>query len=228
MTPNSLLLIQQLQKLQQQTEDVTRCRESMQDACHRQDHGAFLSASIDAERHVCMMAVTTGYIKAQVVPADHLGDALESLSELVLRAVRMVLLAELGALRDVLSGPSARSRSHALFQGPFRSIDDLTSSMRDELVRITEQWGADRGMQRLERATYRDALRTAHAAMRELGASEDARFLRGGLTRTDWPALHGVCARMLAALAIRIDVDPDLPLITSCRPSQTPTAGQAS
>jgi hypothetical protein len=73
-------------------------------------------------------------------------------------------------------------------------------------------------MQRVDRASYRAALRAAHASIRELGTrSEVARFLREGLTRTEWPALKEVCADMLAALAIRIDVDPDLPLLVHSR-----------
>lgn len=227
MTLNSSSLIQRLQELQQQIADATRCGTSLKDAWNRQDRQAFLCASIDAERHVDTMAVTAGDIKAQVVPADALGNEPESLSELVLRAVRMVLLAELNALRDAVSEPSARGRSRALFQGPFRSIDELTASLRDELRRITDQWRAYRGMQRVDRASYRAALRAAHASMRELGiGSEIARFLRAGLTRTDWPAAQKVCARMVAALAIRIDVDPDLPLVCA-RPLPEVAAGRA-
>jgi hypothetical protein len=228
MTLNSSSLIQRLQELQQQIADATLCGASLQEAQHRQDRQAFLYASIDAERHVDRMAVTTGDIKAQVVPADDLGHEPESLSELVLRAVRIVLLAELSALRDAVSERSARDRSRALFQGPFRSIDELTSSMRDELIRITDRWRAYRGMQRVDLVSYRAALRAAHASMRELDiGSEVAHFLRAGLTCTDWPALQKVCARMVAAsMAIRIDVDPVLPLVCS-RPLPEVAAEQA-
>jgi hypothetical protein len=219
MTLNSPFLIRRLQELEQQIAEVPSHMGPLREAWERQDRPALLCANIDAERHIRAMAITTGHIKAQVVPADGLGDVLESLSELVLRAVRMVLLAELSALRDVVSEPSARGRSSALFQGRFRSIDELTSSLDDELIRITNQLRAYRDVQDTERAAYRNALQTAHASMRELhSGSEAARFLRAGLTRTDWPTLQEVCARMLAALAIRIDVDPDLPLVVRSRP----------
>ena len=123
MTVNSLIVIKQLQELEQQVAQATPHAESLRDAWRRQDRQAFLCATLDAERHVCAMAQTTGCLKAQVVPADGLGDGLESLSELVLRAVRMVLLAELNVLREVVNEPSACGRSRALVTRPFRTPD---------------------------------------------------------------------------------------------------------
>ena len=212
MTLNSFSLIQRLQELQQEIADATRCGTLLLEARDRQDRQAFLCASVDAERHVATMAMIAGEIKVQVVPFDGLGNEPESLSELVLRAVRIVLLAERRALCDAVSEPSAQGRSRAVFQGPFQSIDGLTSFLRDELIRITDQWRAARGMQRVDRVSYRAALRAAHVSMREL-AFQVAPFLRAGLTRADWPALQNVSVRMDAALAVRIDVDPELPLV---------------
>jgi hypothetical protein len=227
MTLNSPFLIQRLQELQQNIAGAPRCVESLREALDRQELGAVFRARMDAERHLRDLEMLAGHIKAQVVPADDLGEALESLSELALRAVRMVLLAELNTLRKVVSEPSARGRSRALFQGPFRSVDDLASSLGDKLLRVTDQWRAYR-VQGVERETYRAALRAAHASMRELGTgSEVARFLREGVTRTDWIELRDVCARMLAALMIRIDIDPDLPLLVRCSPSPEVAAGRA-
>lgn len=227
MTLNCPFLIQRLQELQQNIADAPRCVESLSKALATQEIGAVLRARVDAERHLRDLETIAGHIKAQVVPADDLGEALESLSELALRAVRMVLLAELTTLRKVVSEPAARGRSRALFQGPFRSVDDLARYLCDELLRITDQWRVYRGVRGVDRATYRAALRAAHASMRELGTgSEVSRFLREGLTRTDWPELHGVCARMFAALMIRIDIDPDLPLLVRSAPLPEVAAGR--
>jgi hypothetical protein len=219
MTLNSPFLIQRLQELQQNIADAPRCVESLREALARQELGAVVRARMDAERHLRHLETIAGQIKAQVVPADDLGEALESLSELALRAVRMVLLAELNTLRKVVSEPAARGRSRALFQGAFRCVDDLASALCDELLRVTDEWRAYRGVRGVDRATFRAALRNAHASMRELGTtSEVARFLREGFIRKDWPELSDVCARMLAALMIRIDIDPDLPLLVRCSP----------
>lgn len=219
MMVDSSSLLQRLQELQQLIADAIRCGELLNDALKRRDYETFFCMSLDAERHVEAMAVITGDIRGQVVPADGLGDALDSLSELVLRAVWIVVLTELSALRDAVSEPSARERAHALFQGPFRSVDDLTASVDAELSQITDGWSACRRLRHVDRASYRAGLRVAHASTRELGcASGAARCLREGFSRMDWPAVQEPPARIVAALAIRIDVDPDLPLIACSRP----------
>jgi hypothetical protein len=204
-------LIQRLQELQQQIADAPRYGESLQAAWEKHDVRDVVCTTIDAERHLRAIRVTTAHIKAQVVPVDGLGDMPELLSELVFRAVRMVLLAELTTLRDVLCEPSARARLRELLREPVRSIDDLTSCPREELHRITHEWSASRYKPGIERAAYRAALREVSASIRELGnASHFARFLREESDRTDWPALREVCVRMRGAFTIRIDVDLDL------------------
>jgi hypothetical protein len=62
-------------------------------------------------------------------------------------------------------------------------------------------------------------LRDAHASMRALGLVSDlAGFLRNARTFTRRPVLQATCARMSAALMVRIDVDPDTPLVIAARP----------
>jgi hypothetical protein len=184
---------------------------------------------IDAERHVRAMAVTADHIKAQVVPADGLGLVLESLSELALRGVRMVVLAELDQLRDLAWTRSKRGRSRPMFWGRFWGVEDLVVSVRTELDRVTNPWRACRDLPGSDRAAYRGALRAAHAAMRKLGdASELSGFLRDGQTRNNWPALQSLCGRMRIALTIRLDVDPDLPLLVMERPLSKRAVERAS
>lgn len=181
---------------------------------------------IDAEHRVRAIALITARIKAQVVPADGLGAAPESLSELVLRAVRMIVLTELDTLREVIfsrhlrAGRSPRKdRTRAVSWGGFWGIEDLTACVRHELHQITDLWSAYRSMAGSDRAAYRAALREAHALLHELGtASEFARFLRTSQTRPNRPSLQATSARLEAALTIRIDVDPDRPLIITTRP----------
>ncbi|MEO7734515.1 MAG: hypothetical protein ABIY55_26400 [Kofleriaceae bacterium] len=228
MTFDTAFLIQLLQELDQQITDVRPHAEALRAAFDRQDLGQTICAKLDAERHLRALALTTECIKARVIRADDLGTEFGSLSELVLRAIRIVVLTELDALRDIVSGPAARGRSRALFQGLFHSVDDLTGCVRDELHRIVLRWLDLRGAEGVSRTAYRDALRCAHAATRALGIDSDlASFLRLGVTRNDWPALEAVCTRMLAALTIRIDVEPDLPLLVPLSRSHTPMGGRA-
>jgi hypothetical protein len=222
MTFDSASLLQQLQELQQQIARAPLYGAAL-DAARNGDVHKARYATIDAQRHVRAMAITTSRIKAQVVPADGLGAALESLSELGLRAPRRVVLAELDMLRD------EHGRSRAPSWEPFAGIEDLTVYACGALDGITGQWLGYRGLAAVDRDAYRAALGESHAAMRHLGgASKFARFLRRGQIRTDRPALQAACARMHAAMTIRIDGDPDLPLLVFAQPLHEFVAERAS
>jgi hypothetical protein len=101
MSFDSRSLLRRLQELQLQIAATPQHGESLRGALDGHDLGEAICATIDAERHVLAMAATIADIQAQVVPTDDLG-AVESLSELVFRAVRMVVLTELSMLREVV------------------------------------------------------------------------------------------------------------------------------
>lgn len=103
------------------------------------------------------MATTTACIKEQVLAADGLGCGVESLAELVLRAERMVLLAELDALCDLVHGAAAQRRSPRLFDGRFPCVDALVSFVRAELDRITRMWSGDHSCPWADRRAFRSA-----------------------------------------------------------------------
>jgi hypothetical protein len=110
MSFDSRALLRRLQELQLQIAATPQHGESLRAALDGCDLGEAICATIDAERHVLAMAASTADIQAQVVPTDDLG-AVESLSELVLRAVRMVVLTESSMLRGgVRSVRSVRTR----------------------------------------------------------------------------------------------------------------------
>ena len=165
------------------------------------------------------MAATAECIKAQVVPSDGLGAGFESLSELGLRAMRWIVLAELDALRKHAEWRRySKGRFRPPCWDPFFGIEDLTIYVRHEVGQITNKWTVHRDLDG-ERASYRAALREAHASMRALGrVSELAVFLRTAQTFARRPVLQATCARMSAALMVRIDVDPDTPLVIVARP----------
>jgi hypothetical protein len=102
MTFNSPIVVRQLQTLERQLADAARRHEVRRTAWARCDPQGAHRATVQAEHHVRAMAITTRQLKARVVPFDDLGDALESLSELALRAARRVVLAELDTLRALV------------------------------------------------------------------------------------------------------------------------------
>jgi hypothetical protein len=214
MTFDSPTVVRQLQTLERQLAEVASHREALRAAWARGDRQGARHATALAERHVRAMAITTAQLKARVVSADDLGVALESLSELALRAARLVVLTELGTLRALVHTLPAVAPVRPLSWGRFWGIDDLTACVRAELDQITASWRALRGQADSERPAYRAALHAAHGSMRALGtASEFARFLWEGRSRTDWPPMLAAAARMSIAMTLRIDVEPDRPLL---------------
>lgn len=182
---------------------------------------------LEADVHVCATAATVGHIKAGVVPYDGLGAA-DSISELVLRAQRRVVLAELEVLGDLAAELSTRDRWTALAFSPFEQLDDWISYVGHEVNGIAQWWMDYRG-QAAERAEYRAALGKAHAAMRKLAERSKATpFLLDAIVRTDWPALQAPCSRISVVLTIPIDVDPDMPVLVIAPRSAEPVAEQAS
>ena len=214
MTFDSSTLVRQLQALERQIADAAHYHDALRAATASGDWHAARYATERAARHLHTMAITTGHLKADVVAEDGLGPALESLSELALRAARLVVLTELDTLRAIVHAPSAVAAIRPIEWGRFGGIGDLTTGVRSALEQGTASWCAVRGRAYVERRAYRAALHAAHAAMRQLGtASEFGRFLWEGRRRTNWPALQATCTRMSIALTHRIDVEPDRPLV---------------
>lgn len=218
MTFDSPSVLRDLQDLQRQLAAPSTGRSPATTWGHR-DRQVPIWAKTDRPGDAIAMAAITARIKAQVAPADGLGDAFESLSELGLRAMRWIVLAELDALRKHAEW---RRYSKGGFPppcwDPFFGIEDLTIYVRYEVGQVTNKWTAYRDPGG-DRAAYRAALREAHASMRALGLVSDlAGFLRTAQTFSRRPVLQAKCARMSAALMVRIDVDPDTPLVVAARP----------
>ena len=229
MTFNSPIVVRHLQILERQLAEAPRRHEALRVARARCDPQGALRATMRAEHHVRAMAITTRELKARVVPFDDLGDALESLSELALRAVRRVVLAELDTLRALVHAQADLTPDRAPSWGRFWGIEDLSVCVRAELDRITAPWLALRGRAYSERPAYRAALHGAHGALRRLGtASEFARFLWEGRSRRDWPRWQAACVPMSIAITRRIDVEPDQPLVVTPPQPQDRAARWAS
>src|SRR5436190_17657255 len=133
MTFNSPIVVRQLQTLERQLAEVPRCHNALRAAWTRCDPQGARRATVQAEHHVRAMAITTRQLKARVVPFDDLGDALESLSELALRAARRVVLAELDTLRALVHRQAERATAAPPSWGRFWGIEDLSVCVRAEL-----------------------------------------------------------------------------------------------
>jgi hypothetical protein len=225
---NSASTLRQLMTLQQQIIDTPRfaallhvCDEPVSPFSPHVEHPppvilsrTRLAVMFQAERHVRAMALTTERLRQKVVPIDGLGDQLQSLSELMLRAARIIVLAELEELRGVLGKATQTLGARMLCWGAFDSEDDLIRRVRSRLHLITRTWTDARDTARTDRGAYRNALRTAHARMRHLGSeSAFGALLRDGEARSECPALQEVCRRMRDALQLRVDVDVDAVVI---------------
>lgn len=213
MTFDSFYVLAQLQDLERHLAATPRQIESLRIAYLREDRPEILCNLVDSERLLSALAATTVRLHARIIATDGLGASLEFLPELALRAVRMVLLTELAALRDVVGSPASR-RGQAQSRGRFRTVHDLMAFVHEELDRITRMWSGRRDRPWVDRRAFRAALCAAARAMQQLGRVPDlADFLREGILRDDWPELAAICTRIRAALDISIAVQPDRPLL---------------
>jgi hypothetical protein len=159
------------------------------------------------------MATATARIHARIVATDGLGAKVEFLPELVLRAVRMVLLTELAALREVMGCPTPQRRA-AANRGRFRDVHDLTAFVHEELDQITRAWSGHRDRPWADRLAFRAGVYAAARAVQRLGRVPDlVSFLCEGGQRSDWPELAEICTRIRAAFDIGIAVKSDRPFL---------------
>jgi len=229
MSFHSPTLIRHLKCLEQQIADAPRYAGVLQAAFDGRDALQNLCSQLQAERHLRAMALTALEIKAQVVPGDGLGTVVESLSELVLRAARRVILAELVVLTDVVGDVPQGGQLPALAVAPFEHLDDWIAHVGHAVNGITQGWICYRGLEALEHSVYRRALRDAHVAMRQLGdASRAAPLLHDGVNRVNWPALQEVCSRIWLALTLQINLDADRPILLDSSATPENTAEGAS
>jgi len=171
-------------------------------------------------------------LREHVVPADGLGEPGESLGELAIRARGMVILMQVGRLREALRDGVALVRSREWFIGRFQRIDEVATFFRDELRRINGIWKPYRqdqpvlaGVSDMDRVTmYRTTVRIAQRALRELADELDiARLLEKGAAAADLPDVHVACKQIQTVLSLQIDVEPSRQL-----EPRRPWAGAAS
>jgi hypothetical protein len=213
----SLSVLDMLRGLEQQVGEYHRHAAQVA-AALSVGHLAVAREATDALRRALdtIVQMTTN-LEAWVVPADGLGDTMESLPELAIRARRMVISAQADRLRDVLRGPAADGRARGWFNGRFRHIDQISDFFTYEFYRINSMWLQYRrddhraaSMAIADRVTlYKTALRVAQQAMQDLGTEPAlAHFLKQGAAAGSWPEVQGACVHITEALAIQIDMEP--------------------
>jgi hypothetical protein len=163
------------------------------------------------------IAEVTTSLQTLVVPGDDLGEMMESVPELAIRARRMVISTQADKLREVLRGSVAEARTRGWFTGRFRHVDHISDFFVNEFYRINSMWMQYRRDDRsaasiasADRVTlYQTALRVAQQAMRDLGIEPGlAHFLGHGAAVSGWPEVQTACTQIVAALAIEIDLAP--------------------
>jgi hypothetical protein len=231
MTSESLSVLDMLRGLEQQVGEYHRHAVQIAAAISG-GHLVLAREAADALLRVLDAIVQmTTKLQPCVVPVDGLGEAMESLTELAIRARRMVITGHVDVLRDVLRGSAADGRARGWFGGRFRHIDHVSDFLANEFYRINCLWmqyrGDDRRAARMaitDRVTlYKTALCVAQQAMQELGADPAlAHLLKKGTAASDWPEVQNACAQITAALAIQIDMEPSRP-----RGGQPPASNKA-
>jgi hypothetical protein len=178
-----------------------------QEATHKLLHALGLVVSMTARLH------------ANVVPIDELGEPVESLAELALRARSMVVMARAGFIRELLRDKPAQERAQAWLVGRDGSVGELMASIHDQVRRIHRVWtphrrggaGLGRSSDNDRTAFYHQSIRLAHRQLRSLGNSPGlAHFLARGVAAADWAEMSTACREIVAALAVEVDADPSL------------------
>jgi hypothetical protein len=194
-------LVRGLKQLHRQLESVPLHLERVESAGDKAL--ARIRSIVTGARHQLVVMATTSEDLVRHTVGDSLGVC-ESLAELVVRAVRRVLLMQIAALRRA----SDRLEARGLERGLSMRLDDFARPVERELRSITVQCAACQGMSQIHSAAYRAALTAAAQSLQALVARPDVViFLQEGRRRTDWPRVAVACQRLWEVTQLRIDVD---------------------
>lgn len=206
----SVGVLNMLRDLEQQVK-IYRCHTARVASTLDEGQFAAVREATDALRGVLDVILDmTSTLQACIIPLDGLGDTVESLAELAIRARRMVVVAQTDMLRDVLRGPVAAERTRGWFLGRFRHVDHVADFFASEFYQINNIWlqyrRDDRRAARMESEDriilYKTALRVADQAVRNLGNDPAlAQFLKKGAAAENWPEVKSACMEIAVALA---------------------------
>ncbi len=234
MTFASDIMLHTLLALEAQRQQLRGYALQLEAAFGTGDVVAALHATAGLRRVLDDIAATFFDLRAQVIPVDgaRMGGAVGSLGELAIRAVVLVVAAELRQLAEAIENAAGTVSMRALCTGRFRTAHDVASFVGDKLAQINELWmrhrqaGPPCGSPPEQtpaceeaRARYRCALRDAQRALAAIGDDPDvARFLRAGIALRDWPDIQHRCMRIAVALRITLDIEPGRALWSALQP----------
>jgi hypothetical protein len=178
------------------------------------------SALTDSQRAVEAAHKYTELLHDQLVPADGLGELGPHVTELGIRATRLVVLTQLrlvcAALGDQVVDTGVAS-STPISISVHRAFDRFAQVMEEEFGSLTDTWTFFRNLQSerdnpCETPWVVDApCRTIYRAMRALRFDpEIVGFLRIGTNHAVLPALREACSQLTAIFDI--ELDPAAPL----------------
>jgi hypothetical protein len=214
----SEFIVGALQRVEQQIPNL-RCLALELQAVANSGYFAFAVHTTEGTRLALdTLAATTQELRGRVVPADGLGDTLESLGELVIRAERMVMAEQVRQLHlAVLAIHSLTAWGQACAPLVLRSyeVSAAASLILDRLQRIDDLWMPYRSTGPAaavsgNRVLYRTAICAAQIAVREMGTDPElGHVLREGALRMEWPAVRRAFASILAVVTLNICIEPD-------------------
>jgi hypothetical protein len=225
MTFKSGCAIAALQSLERYTSSLRDCAEALSEASGKGDLATAIAATRGTRDALNAIATTTIRLKRQIVPADGLGEDLESLGELMIRSIRIVLIEEMRRLRSTVHDLTTHGQLPWPIAEWSHGIDDVALFVHDEMNRITNMWMPDRSGAKSNRAFYRTRVRIAQYTIREMGSQvEFAHFLEVGAGLAEWPGISRACTLMISTTLLDIDADTDADcrLFASCPPWSQP------
>jgi hypothetical protein len=222
----SYLVAEMLQRLEQQGGALRGHTVEIATALGKDDYPAALASSVELQRVLDKFVSTMEVLQDHIVAHDGMGALGEAFGELTLRARALVLLAQLGLLRDALRSPAAQARARGWFVASCPGIDELTAFVRERLTTIHAIWmpyrggqPQPRGMSDADRANiYRTVVRVAQRALCELPDEPPlARFLEHGIEAADLPEVQLSCRQIVLVLSLEIDPGPARPFLRKPR-----------
>jgi hypothetical protein len=222
----SYLVVELLQRLEQQGGALRRHAVEITTALGRDEYPAAFESSAEVHRVLDKFLSTTKVLTGHIIAHDGMGALGDAFSELTLRARALVMVTEFGLLRDALRSPAARAHTCDWFVAPYSGIDELTAFVRERLTSIHAIWKPYRegqpqppGMSDTDRASiYRTVVRVAQRALCELPEEPVlARFLERGIEATDLTEVQLSCRQIVAVLSLELPPGPGRQLLRKPR-----------
>jgi hypothetical protein len=230
---SAAIALRMLVVLQMQLIDLRRSAAKLDAAVGCKSQRVALEGIVGVSCAFERIAVAYARLRTHVVAFDgaELGDTVESLGELAIRAEMFVVAVQLSRLGTAIGaavtrGEAGADRARRLFDDRFDSINDVAECVLREFGRINALWVPHRKASQApgqphptpeDRARrYRAGIRDAQRALTILASESNlAPFLRAGAACSDWLDVQSAASLIAIALQINLTVEPDLSLVSA-------------